>query len=147
MQVLVSGLFKVSFVFSEVLPLHLQTMSAEEEFNLFWGEETVCKWKHSLLASPQGCRLDKKLLSKGYGKFLTIDGTDLVFALAVGTAFCGDKVAKFLLDCQKLQRFLDLSAIYFDLVFPKDWRDSVSENLVSLKNTKKRRTDYSYSCN
>ncbi|GJY39001.1 UvrD-like helicase, ATP-binding domain, P-loop containing nucleoside triphosphate hydrolase [Tanacetum coccineum] len=151
-------------------------------FSSLWGYgNRVCKWKHSLLASPQGCRLDKKLLSKGYGKFLTIDGTDLVFAIrsywqsellsvgikvletlehlchnswSNGSAFHQStsllyifEVAKFLLDCQKLQRFLDLSAIYFDLVFPKDWRDSVSENLVSLKNTKKRRTDYSYSCN
>ncbi|GJU83140.1 UvrD-like helicase, ATP-binding domain, P-loop containing nucleoside triphosphate hydrolase [Tanacetum coccineum] len=112
------------------------------------------------------------------GKFLTIDGTDLVFAIrsywqsellsvgikvleilehlrhnswSNGSAFHQStsllhifEVAKFLLDCQylnltssikKLQRFLDLSANYFDLVFPEDWRDSVSEDLVSLKNT------------
>nr|XP_043619908.1 uncharacterized protein LOC122591722 [Erigeron canadensis] len=55
------------------------------------------------------------------------------------------EVSKFLLDCQcvnltfhykkKLQSFLGISAHYFDLVFPLDWRRSVSEDLVSLRKT------------
>ncbi|GJZ09515.1 UvrD-like helicase, ATP-binding domain, P-loop containing nucleoside triphosphate hydrolase [Tanacetum coccineum] len=55
------------------------------------------------------------------------------------------EVSKFLLDCQylnvtnpntmKLKRFLEISLTYFDLVFPLDWRNVVSQNLVSLRET------------
>ncbi|PWA62544.1 uvrD-like Helicase, ATP-binding domain, P-loop containing nucleoside triphosphate hydrolase [Artemisia annua] len=55
------------------------------------------------------------------------------------------EVAKILLTCQllnltppskkKLQDFLEVSTTYFDLVFPLDWRNSVSEDLISLRNT------------
>ncbi|XP_071715755.1 uncharacterized protein [Rutidosis leptorrhynchoides] len=55
------------------------------------------------------------------------------------------EVSKFLLDCQylnlanhddrKLKSFLNISLTYFDLVFPLDWRKSVSADLVSLKET------------
>ncbi|GJR68652.1 UvrD-like helicase, ATP-binding domain, P-loop containing nucleoside triphosphate hydrolase [Tanacetum coccineum] len=55
------------------------------------------------------------------------------------------EVSKFLLDFQyhdltnlykkKLQNFLDISLSYFDLVFPLDWRNVVSENMVSLRET------------
>ncbi|PWA76942.1 uvrD-like Helicase, ATP-binding domain, P-loop containing nucleoside triphosphate hydrolase [Artemisia annua] len=55
------------------------------------------------------------------------------------------EVSKFLLDCQylnvsnpnmrKLKRFLEISLTYFDLVFPLDWRNLVSQNLVSLRET------------
>nr|XP_043619864.1 uncharacterized protein LOC122591675 [Erigeron canadensis] len=55
------------------------------------------------------------------------------------------EVSKFLSECQclnltspdkkKLQSFLGISAQYFDLVFPLDWRRSVSEDMVSLRET------------
>ncbi|GJW10068.1 UvrD-like helicase, ATP-binding domain, P-loop containing nucleoside triphosphate hydrolase [Tanacetum coccineum] len=54
------------------------------------------------------------------------------------------EVTKFLLDCQhlnvtsskkKLQSFLKISTSYFDLVFPLDWRNSISEDLISLRKT------------
>ncbi|GJR10991.1 UvrD-like helicase, ATP-binding domain, P-loop containing nucleoside triphosphate hydrolase [Tanacetum coccineum] len=55
------------------------------------------------------------------------------------------EVTKSLLDCQhlnltshskkKLQSFLEISRNYFNLVFPLDWRDSVSEDLISLRET------------
>ncbi|KAI3817062.1 hypothetical protein L1987_10849 [Smallanthus sonchifolius] len=54
------------------------------------------------------------------------------------------EVSKFLLDCQylnnpkdtkKLGRFLGISSTYFDLVFPLDWRRSVSDDLISLRET------------
>ncbi|GKD23582.1 UvrD-like helicase, ATP-binding domain, P-loop containing nucleoside triphosphate hydrolase [Tanacetum coccineum] len=55
------------------------------------------------------------------------------------------EVSKFLLDIQyhnlgipyknKLQNFLDISLTYFDLVFPRDWRNAVSGDLVSLRDT------------
>ncbi|PWA75023.1 hypothetical protein CTI12_AA245630 [Artemisia annua] len=55
------------------------------------------------------------------------------------------EVTKFLLDCQhvnltspskkKLQSFLKISTSYFDLVFPLDWRNSVSEDLISVRKT------------
>ncbi|PWA60761.1 uvrD-like Helicase, ATP-binding domain, P-loop containing nucleoside triphosphate hydrolase [Artemisia annua] len=55
------------------------------------------------------------------------------------------EVSKFLLGCQslnltnpyikKLQCFLGISLTYFDLVFPLDWRKSVSKALVSLRET------------
>ncbi|KAK9063833.1 hypothetical protein SSX86_017705 [Deinandra increscens subsp. villosa] len=53
------------------------------------------------------------------------------------------EVSKFLLDCQfvmpkdsrKLERFLGISSTYFDLVFPLDWRRSISEDLISLRET------------
>ncbi|GJV79968.1 hypothetical protein Tco_1515838 [Tanacetum coccineum] len=35
----------------------------------------------------------------------------------------------------KLQNFLDISLTYFDLVFPRDWRNAVSGDLVSLRDT------------
>ncbi|GJZ68000.1 hypothetical protein Tco_0631240 [Tanacetum coccineum] len=51
--------------------------------------------------------------------------------------------SKFLLDCKylnvtstnrrKLKRFLKISLSYFDLVFPLDWRNLVSEDLVPLR--------------
>ncbi|KAI3817066.1 hypothetical protein L1987_10853 [Smallanthus sonchifolius] len=57
------------------------------------------------------------------------------------------EVSKFLLDCQyvnpkdtrKVERFIRICSTYFDLVFPLDWRRSVSEDLISL-----RETDLSY---
>nr|GEU37713.1 UvrD-like helicase, ATP-binding domain, P-loop containing nucleoside triphosphate hydrolase [Tanacetum cinerariifolium] len=55
------------------------------------------------------------------------------------------EVTKSLLDCQhlnltshskkKLQSFLEISRNYFNLVFPLDWRDSVYEDLISLRET------------
>ncbi|GKC94647.1 UvrD-like helicase, ATP-binding domain, P-loop containing nucleoside triphosphate hydrolase, partial [Tanacetum coccineum] len=55
------------------------------------------------------------------------------------------EVSKFLLDIQyhnlgipyknKLQNFLDMSLTYFNLVFPRDWRNTVSGDLVSLRET------------
>ncbi|KAL8238273.1 hypothetical protein R6Q59_019354 [Mikania micrantha] len=53
------------------------------------------------------------------------------------------EVSKFFLDCQqvklkdtrKLDRFLGISLTYFDLVFPLDWRRSVSDDLISLRET------------
>nr|GEU55854.1 UvrD-like helicase, ATP-binding domain, P-loop containing nucleoside triphosphate hydrolase [Tanacetum cinerariifolium]GEU88770.1 UvrD-like helicase, ATP-binding domain, P-loop containing nucleoside triphosphate hydrolase [Tanacetum cinerariifolium] len=55
------------------------------------------------------------------------------------------EVSKFLLGCQylnvtnpntmKLNRFFEISLNYFDLVFPLDWRNVVSQNLVSLRET------------
>ncbi|KAI3735128.1 hypothetical protein L6452_14616 [Arctium lappa] len=55
------------------------------------------------------------------------------------------EVSKFLLDCQylnlkygdrkSLESFLGISRTYFDLVFPLDWRRSVSGNFVSLRET------------
>ncbi|GKC59146.1 UvrD-like helicase, ATP-binding domain, P-loop containing nucleoside triphosphate hydrolase [Tanacetum coccineum] len=55
------------------------------------------------------------------------------------------EVSKFLLGCQylkltnpykkKLQYFLGISLTYFDLVFPLDWRKSVSKDLISLRET------------
>nr|XP_043619805.1 TPR and ankyrin repeat-containing protein 1-like [Erigeron canadensis] len=55
------------------------------------------------------------------------------------------EVSKFLSDChclnltspdkKKLQSFLGISAQYFDLVFPLDWRKSVSEDMFSLRET------------
>ncbi|XP_071714348.1 uncharacterized protein [Rutidosis leptorrhynchoides] len=55
------------------------------------------------------------------------------------------EVSKFLLDCKylnlpnlddrKLKTFLNISLSYFDLVFPLDWRKSMSYDLVSLKET------------
>ncbi|GJU72079.1 UvrD-like helicase, ATP-binding domain, P-loop containing nucleoside triphosphate hydrolase, partial [Tanacetum coccineum] len=55
------------------------------------------------------------------------------------------EVSKFLLGCQylnltnpyikKLQCFLGISLTYFDLVFPLDWRKSVSKDLISLRET------------
>nr|XP_043619914.1 uncharacterized protein LOC122591730 [Erigeron canadensis] len=55
------------------------------------------------------------------------------------------EVSKFLLNCQhlsltspckkKLHIFLGISATYFDLVFPLDWRKSVSKELISLRDT------------
>ncbi|KAI3730446.1 hypothetical protein L1987_61616 [Smallanthus sonchifolius] len=57
------------------------------------------------------------------------------------------EVSKFLLNChyvnpkdtRKVERFIRICSTYFDLVFPLDWRRSVSENLISL-----RETDLSY---
>ncbi|XP_023769500.1 uncharacterized protein LOC111918065 isoform X1 [Lactuca sativa] len=53
------------------------------------------------------------------------------------------EVSKFLLDCQylnltidhmkTLQVFLGSSMIYFDYVFPLDWRNSVSRSLIALR--------------
>ncbi|XP_076952702.1 uncharacterized protein LOC143626518 [Bidens hawaiensis] len=53
------------------------------------------------------------------------------------------EVSKFLLGCQyvnpkdmkKLKRFLGMYPTYFDLVFSLDWRRSVSNNMVSLRET------------
>ncbi|KAK9063834.1 hypothetical protein SSX86_017706 [Deinandra increscens subsp. villosa] len=53
------------------------------------------------------------------------------------------EVSKFLLDCQyvnlkdkwKLENFLTISSSYFHLVFPLDWRRTVSEDLISLRET------------
>ncbi|GJR23596.1 UvrD-like helicase, ATP-binding domain, P-loop containing nucleoside triphosphate hydrolase [Tanacetum coccineum] len=55
------------------------------------------------------------------------------------------EVSKFLLGCQylnltnpyikKLQCFLGISLTYFDLVFPLDWRKSVSKDFISLRET------------
>nr|GEV15151.1 UvrD-like helicase, ATP-binding domain, P-loop containing nucleoside triphosphate hydrolase [Tanacetum cinerariifolium] len=55
------------------------------------------------------------------------------------------EVRKFLLNCQhlnlapaskkKVLNFVKISTTYFDLVFPLDWRNSVSEDLVSLRKT------------
>ncbi|KAI3817065.1 hypothetical protein L1987_10852 [Smallanthus sonchifolius] len=53
------------------------------------------------------------------------------------------EVSKFLLgfkhvdnkDTKKLNRFLRISLTYFDLVFPLDWRRSVSHDLISLRET------------
>nr|GEW67078.1 UvrD-like helicase, ATP-binding domain, P-loop containing nucleoside triphosphate hydrolase [Tanacetum cinerariifolium] len=55
------------------------------------------------------------------------------------------EVSKFLLGCQylnltnpyikKLQCLLRISLTYFDLVFPLDWRKSVSKDLISLRET------------
>nr|XP_043619930.1 uncharacterized protein LOC122591746 [Erigeron canadensis] len=53
------------------------------------------------------------------------------------------EVSKFLLDCQylnlsspcekKLENFLGISTTYIDLVFPLDWRKSVSDDLLLLR--------------
>ncbi|XP_076915166.1 uncharacterized protein LOC143574429 [Bidens hawaiensis] len=53
------------------------------------------------------------------------------------------EVSKFLIDCKyvnakdtrKLERYLGISSNYFDLVFPLDWRRSVSGDLISLRDT------------
>ncbi|GKD85909.1 UvrD-like helicase, ATP-binding domain, P-loop containing nucleoside triphosphate hydrolase [Tanacetum coccineum] len=55
------------------------------------------------------------------------------------------EVSKFLLDCEyhvltlpykkNLQRFLDISLSYFDIVFPLDWRNATSQDLISLRKT------------
>ncbi|KAK1416344.1 hypothetical protein QVD17_32134 [Tagetes erecta] len=53
------------------------------------------------------------------------------------------EVSKFLLDCRyvnledkmKVERYLRISLTYFDLVFPLDWRRSVSEDMISLRET------------
>nr|XP_043619966.1 uncharacterized protein LOC122591790 [Erigeron canadensis] len=52
------------------------------------------------------------------------------------------EVSKFLLDCEninitktKVQRFLQISLTYTNLVFPLDWRKSVSDKLISLRET------------
>ncbi|KAJ0765120.1 putative TPR and ankyrin repeat-containing protein [Helianthus annuus] len=53
------------------------------------------------------------------------------------------EVSKFLLDCEyvnpkdtkKLERYLEISLTYFDLVFPLDWRRAVSDDLISLRET------------
>nr|XP_043619888.1 uncharacterized protein LOC122591703 [Erigeron canadensis] len=55
------------------------------------------------------------------------------------------ELSKFLLNCQhlsltspcrkKLHIFSGISATYFDLVFPLDWRKSVSKELISLRET------------
>ncbi|PWA46871.1 recBCD enzyme subunit RecB, P-loop containing nucleoside triphosphate hydrolase [Artemisia annua] len=55
------------------------------------------------------------------------------------------EVSKFLLGCQylnltnpyikKLQCYLGISLTYFDLVFPLDWRKSISKDLISLRET------------
>nr|XP_043619846.1 TPR and ankyrin repeat-containing protein 1-like [Erigeron canadensis] len=55
------------------------------------------------------------------------------------------EVSKFLSECpclklaspdkKKLQSFLDISAQYFDFVFPLDWRRSVTEDMLSLRET------------
>ncbi|KAI7748573.1 hypothetical protein M8C21_000112 [Ambrosia artemisiifolia] len=53
------------------------------------------------------------------------------------------EVSKFLLnfqdvnpkDTKKLERFLRISSTYFDLVFSLDWRRSVSQDLISLRET------------
>ncbi|KAJ0765113.1 putative TPR and ankyrin repeat-containing protein [Helianthus annuus] len=53
------------------------------------------------------------------------------------------EVSKFLLDFQyvnpkdtkKLERFIRISSTYFELVFPLDWRRSVSKDLISLRET------------
>ncbi|KAI3735123.1 hypothetical protein L6452_14611 [Arctium lappa] len=56
------------------------------------------------------------------------------------------EVSKFLLDCRylnltdnnkkTLDNFLEISTTYYDLVFPLDWRRSVSEDFISLKETR-----------
>ncbi|GKA54778.1 hypothetical protein Tco_0753727 [Tanacetum coccineum] len=50
------------------------------------------------------------------GKLLTMDVRDLEFAMRI-----------------RLQYFLRISTNYFDLVFPLDWRTSVSGDLISLR--------------
>ncbi|KAL8218515.1 hypothetical protein R6Q57_021888 [Mikania cordata] len=53
------------------------------------------------------------------------------------------EVSKFFLDCQQVKlkdtkmlgRYLRISLTYFDLVFPLDWRRSVSDDLISLRET------------
>ncbi|GJR24274.1 UvrD-like helicase, ATP-binding domain, P-loop containing nucleoside triphosphate hydrolase [Tanacetum coccineum] len=55
------------------------------------------------------------------------------------------EVSKFLLDCEylvltlpykkNLQRFLDISLSYFDIVFPLDRRNATSQDLISLRKT------------
>nr|GEY97045.1 UvrD-like helicase, ATP-binding domain, P-loop containing nucleoside triphosphate hydrolase [Tanacetum cinerariifolium] len=88
------------------------------------------------------------------GKRVTIDGKKLAFAitsywkfefLSVGASllYMFD-LSKFLLDCEylnvtstnrrKLKRFLEISLSYFDLVFPLDWQNLVSEDLVPIRN-------------
>ncbi|GJS01218.1 hypothetical protein Tco_0317726 [Tanacetum coccineum] len=71
----------------------------------------------------------------------TIDGRQLVYAIRSywqsELVSVGIKAVN-LLTSQihiKLQRFLGISLTYFDLVFPLDWRKSVSKTLVSLRET------------
>nr|XP_043619835.1 TPR and ankyrin repeat-containing protein 1-like [Erigeron canadensis] len=91
-----------------------------------------------------------ELLSVGMKVLLKLEG--LYKSKSNGSAFHQStslvhifEVSKFLSDChclhvtspekKKLQYFLGISVRYFDLVFPLDWRRSVSEDMVSLRET------------
>ncbi|KAI3734202.1 hypothetical protein L6452_13666 [Arctium lappa] len=83
------------------------------------------------------------------GKRLTFDCSQLVVSIQsywqLELVSVGIKVSKFFLDCRylnltdnkkkTLDNFLEISTSYYDLVFPLDWRRSVSEDFISLKET------------
>ncbi|PWA56308.1 DNA helicase, UvrD-like, C-terminal [Artemisia annua] len=76
-----------------------------------------------------------------HGKRVTIDHKELVFAICLTGSL--SYFLWFLLDCKylnvtstnrrKLKRFLEISLSYFDLSFPLDWRNIVSEDLLFLR--------------
>ncbi|GKD44412.1 UvrD-like helicase, ATP-binding domain, P-loop containing nucleoside triphosphate hydrolase [Tanacetum coccineum] len=93
---------------------------------------------------------ESELLSVGIKVLETLE--DLRKSKSNGSAFHQStsllhicEVSKFLLDFQyhsltnpykkKLQIFLGISLTYFDHVFPLDWRNAVSEDLLSLRET------------
>ncbi|KAK9063837.1 hypothetical protein SSX86_017709 [Deinandra increscens subsp. villosa] len=92
--------------------------------------------------------LSSELVSVGIKVLETLEG--LHKSKSNGSAFHKStsllhifEVSKCLVDCRyvnpkdtrKLERFLVISSAYFDLVFPLDWRKSVSEDLISLRET------------
>ncbi|XP_076897944.1 uncharacterized protein LOC143551376 [Bidens hawaiensis] len=100
------------------------------------------------LVSSMRCYWQSELVSVGIKVLETLEA--LQKSKSNGSAFHQGtsllhifEVSKFLLGCQyanpkdtkKLERFLGICSTYFDLVFPLDWRRSVSNNLVSIRET------------
>ncbi|GJR50988.1 UvrD-like helicase, ATP-binding domain, P-loop containing nucleoside triphosphate hydrolase [Tanacetum coccineum] len=138
-------------IYTTLIDGYFQKGKADSGTNLFLEMLiTGClpnSWTYTVMIN--GFCKDDKMQEVLYliGKLLTMDVRDLVFAMRsywqLELFSAGRKVSKFLLDCEylklthnnrnKLQYFFRISTNYFDLVFPLEWRTSVSGDLISLR--------------